>query len=101
MISVNFLLHYIDMHVDRIHFDEISCCLNARAYRSAYIMTWIALAESLKSRFFEMEFRDSEISKIATKLNEMESQKKPTDTFILDKAKDVGIVSADERIRLG
>lgn len=33
---------------DKILYDEIKSCIDAKAYRSAYIMTWISIAESLK-----------------------------------------------------
>lgn len=48
---------------DYVLFDEIFGCIKGGAFRSAYIINWICIAESLKNKFYKMSDRDAEIRK--------------------------------------
>ena len=49
---------------DRVLLTEVQASLRGGALRAAYIMTWIACAESLKRRFREAQARDSRAGKM-------------------------------------
>lgn len=85
---------------DLVLFREVRRCFDARAYRAAYVMTWLATAESLKAKFIVMGNRDSQIGRVARQLEQMEAQRKPTDSFVLDKANEFGLLSPDEHVKL-
>ena len=85
---------------DLVLIREVRRCFDARAYRAAYVMTWLATAESLKAKFIVMGNRDSQIGRVSRQLEQMEAQRKPTDSFVLDKAKEFGLLSPDEHVKL-
>jgi len=86
---------------DKHLFKEVEKCAKAGAYRAAYIMTWIACAESLKYRFKEAGKRDHNASAVVTKVNDIEANKKSVDTYILNEAHKYGFVSTATHEKLG
>ncbi|MFB2350263.1 hypothetical protein [Priestia megaterium] len=86
---------------DTILFDEAIICLNGGALRAAYITTWIATAESLKFKFYDMSSRDHEIKKkVIGKLEEFEQKQKPTDSLLIRSAEDFGLITSEQRLKL-
>jgi len=79
---------------DKLLFDEVKKCTKVGALRAAYIMIWIACAESLKRRFKEASKRDSNARKIVRKITELERNYKPIDTYVLEEAHKYGFVSS-------
>ena len=74
-------------------FDEAVSAANTGALRAAYIMIWLACAESLKRRFKVASTRDNAAGKIAGQVGLLEKQHQAVDKVLLDKAKDYGFVS--------
>lgn len=79
---------------DRPLFDEAVEAASAGALRAAYVMIWLSCAESLKRRFNEAKRRDNTAGKIVGEMNRMEAQQKAVDRFLLDRAREYGILSA-------
>ena len=74
-------------------FDEAVSAAKTGALRAAYVMIWLACAESLKRRFNVASTRDNAAAKIAGQIVVLEKQHKAVDKVLLDKAKDYGFVS--------
>ena len=70
------------------------------ALRGAYILVWLACAESLKRRFREAQPRDDEAGKIVGQFEAMEQRHEAVDKFLLDKALEYGFVSNSEHAHL-
>ena len=85
---------------DRPLFNEAVAAANAGALRAAYVMIWLACAESLKRRFREAQTRDHNAGTIVSKIDDMEEQEKAVDHFMLDEALKYGFVSASEHVIL-
>lgn len=95
------LKHKVYNTKDYVLFDEIFGCLKGHAYRAAYIINWICIAESLKNKFEEMAKRDGEIAKnVVGIIEEKEKNKQPTDRFLLDKAEEYLIIDKEEYLKL-
>lgn len=78
---------------DRPLFDEAVEAGKAGALRAAYVMIWLACAESLKRRFREAQKRDSAAGRIAGDIEKKERERKSVDKFVLDKAHEYGFLS--------
>ena len=78
---------------DRPLFDEAVEAGKTGALRAAYIMIWLACAESLKRRFREAKKRDGTAGKIVGEIESKESEHKAVDKFVLTKAHEYGFVS--------
>ena len=78
-------------------FDDAVEAAKVGALRAAYVMIWLACAESLKRRFREAQVRDNAASKIVGEIENMERQHKAVDKFLLDKAHKYGFVSDSGR----
>jgi hypothetical protein len=77
---------------DIILFDEVVRCIKVRAYRMAYIAIWINIAESLKNKFKIISQKDKVVDKIVQEIAGMENKHTPPDKYILEKAKDLGML---------
>jgi len=73
-------------------YDEAIKCLEVKAYRMAYIASWICIAESLKNKFKIMAQKDPVVDRIVQDIEDLEQKHNPPDRFILDKAKELGIL---------
>ena len=78
---------------DRPLFDEAVGVAMAGALKAAYVIIWLACAESLKRRFREAKTRDNAAGKIVGEILKLESQQKSVDKFLLDKAREYGFLS--------
>ena len=74
-------------------FDEAIKVGKTGALRAAYLMIWLACAESLKRRFREAQKRDDIAGKIVGEIESKESEHKAVDKFVLTKAREYGFVS--------
>lgn len=63
------------------------------AFRAAYVMIWLACAESLKRRFREAQKRDGAAAKIVGEVESKERDHRAVDKFVLAKAHEYGFVS--------
>lgn len=63
------------------------------ALRAAYVMIWLACAESLKRRFREAQKRDNAAGTIVGEIETKEKEHKAVDKFVLMKAHEYGFVS--------
>src|SRR5438105_4220585 len=86
---------------DTVLLKEAFACLQAGALRAAYITTWLAIAESLKQKFKVMSDRDSEIHKIVQGIEEREEKEQAVDSYLLRKAKEIGILAPEDVARVG
>lgn len=66
------------------------------AYRAAYIMVWLACAESLKRRFREAAERDNQAGQILARIETMEREHKAIDKVLLDKSEEYGFLSSSD-----
>ena len=82
---------------DRVLLEEAKASLRGGALRAAYIMTWIACAESLKRRFREAQTRDSHAGKIVGEIEEKERQRKSVDAYLIQKASEYGFIQLGEQ----
>jgi len=78
---------------DRTLFEDAVKSAASSALRAAYVMIWLACAESLKRRFREAQRRDESAGKIVGQIEAMEEQHKSVDKFVLDKAHEYGFLS--------
>lgn len=86
---------------DYVLFDEIFGCIKGGAFRSAYIINWICIAESLKNKFYKMSDRDAEIrKKVIGEIERKEQNRHQTDRFLLEKAKEYKIIDQEEFLKL-
>lgn len=74
-------------------FDDAVEAGKAGALRAAYVMIWLACAESLKRRFREAQKRDGAAGKIVGDIEAKEREHKAVDKFVLTKAHQYGFVS--------
>jgi len=86
--------------VDLLLFDEAAKCLEAQAYRAAYIMTWICIAESLRNKFVVMSQRDATVGRIVGQIEQAKQQDRPTDKLLLENAAQIGLITAEELKKL-
>jgi hypothetical protein len=91
----NLKKHFVDEQ-DLVLFEEVIGCYTHQLYRSAYIITWIAIVESLKRkiRFFSDE-GDIQAREADNKIKEKEASKRSVDTLIIEKAHDLSIITND------
>ena len=75
-------------------FDDAVQSAKAGVLRAAYVMIWLACAESLKRRFQEAQTRDSEAAKIVRKIEDAEGKHRAVDKLLLEKAHEYGFISA-------
>lgn len=99
--SIRQLREKVVQEQDLILFDEAALCLANGAYRAAYIVVWITIAESIRGKFKVMALRDDEIQRLVRKIEDMEIQEKPTDMVLLNSALKFGFVNKDEHLKLG
>lgn len=78
---------------DRPLFDDAVEAGKAGALRAAYVMIWLACAESLKRRFREAQKRDGAAGRIVGDIENKEKEYKAVDKFVLTKAHEYGFIS--------
>ena len=78
---------------DRPLFDEAVIAARAGGLRSAYIVIWLACAESLKRRFKEASARDHTAGTIVGTVEKMEKEHRGTDKYLLKQALEYGFVT--------
>lgn len=86
---------------DRLLFEEAVTCFEAGALRATYIMSWIAVAESLRNRFSVMAERsDGQAGKVLKQVETLEKQNQATDLYLLDQAKAIDLVTDEQHDKL-
>ena len=87
--------------VDRPLFEEAARCFAAEALRAAFIMAWIAAAESLRARFYVMADRgDAQAGAVLKEVVEREKKERPADLYLLDQASALGLLDEERRRKL-
>jgi len=82
---------------DHNFFDEIIGCLDAGFLRSAYIMSWIGIAENLKDKVSQLSnLGDAAATAALTAIQDAEANKKSVDKIILEKAGALNLVDSNE-----
>jgi len=95
------LLGMVENQEDKVLVKESTGCYRAGSLRAAFVMLWIAIAESLKRRFRVMANRDSSIEKVVGRINDKEEKHLSVDGFLLDKALTFGLISDLEKEKFG
>lgn len=85
---------------DRLLFEEAIRSARSGALRAAYIMVWISCAESLKRKFKELSARDGTAKQISGECERKEQAHQSVDHFLLEKARDYGLIAATEFTKL-
>ena len=78
---------------DRVLFEEAAKAARVAAPRAAHLMIWLSCAESLKRKFREMAPRDGEAARISGEIAQRETNHKAVDKYLLQKAKEYGLVT--------
>ena len=94
--TIKSLVAKIDKEENKKLFDEAVICLKNKALRSAYIMTWLCGAESLKSRIQKMAERDAGIGSKVAEIRKCEESGGSVDLLILNTSKSLDLISQDE-----
>jgi hypothetical protein len=82
--------------VDGVLFDEAAHCFERGAYRAALVMTWLAIAESLRHRFEVAARQDRELTSLLEEIERREKERYAIDSLLLDKAKQYELISDHE-----
>lgn len=86
---------------DKPIFEEITGCLKAGFYRSAYIMSWVAIAENLKGKILELSnIGDKQAEAAIKQIQELEAKRLSVDKTILDEAKKINLIDDQDSINL-
>lgn len=80
--------------------EEADKAAGCGALRAAYIVIWIACAESLKRRFREAGQRDGNAGKVSSLIQDMENRHNAVDRKLLDEAKKYGFITDSEYTEL-
>ncbi len=97
------LQQYVDAVLDdddRVLMAEASNCLAAGAPRAAYLMVWLAIAESLRRKFVASEPRDDVAGKIMGEIRQREAAHKAVDALLIERAAEYGLITDAEKTRL-
>lgn len=78
---------------DHTLFDDAVEAGKVGALRAAYVMIWLACAESLKRRFREAQKRDGTAGRIVGDIERKEKEHKAVDKLVLIKAHEYGFIS--------
>lgn len=98
--KIRSLIDDISDDEDRHLIEEAVLSLKAGAFRAAYIMTWIAAAESLKRRIKVVAQRDSVAGKVLGDIEDGEKKHFAVDYKIVEGAFKLGLISDIEKTRL-
>ena len=74
-------------------FEEAVRAAGIGALRAAYMMIWLACAESLKRRFREAKLRDNTAGKVVGEIEKLEKEHRAIDKYLLDQAYEYGFLS--------
>ncbi|HOV16153.1 MAG TPA: hypothetical protein PLF50_01425 [Candidatus Cloacimonadota bacterium] len=75
---------------DRAVFKEAVICGANDALTACFLMLWVSLIQSLKRRFIEIGKHDKDTAKIVGTFQQMESQHKTVDKYLIDQGKEFG-----------
>jgi hypothetical protein len=85
---------------DRPLFEDAIGACKGGSLRAAYVMIWLACAESLKRRFREAQKRDAKAGIIVGEIKTKEMGHQAVDKFVLEKALEYGFISDSSHILL-
>jgi len=94
LVALRAKLFYPD--VDGVLFDEAARCFQRGAYRTALVMTWLAIAEGLRHRFEVAARQDRELTSLLEEIEQREKERYAIDSLLLDKAKQYELISDHE-----
>lgn len=82
---------------DKPLFDEIVGCMQHDFLRSAYVMSWIGIAENLKRKISESaNLGDKQAEAAIKEIEDAESKKQSVDKIILEKAEKLNLIDTPE-----
>lgn len=85
---------------DHVLYDEVVRCLHADAFRSAYIMSWIAAAEGILGKMRTMASLHAALGNFVGDFEAKQRAGTAKDVELVAKAFDVGFIDEPERIAL-
>lgn len=100
-IDTESMLSHIENVQDRILVKEAVLAYHGHALRAAYVMIWIACAESIKRRISESAGWDKEAESLLTRIQGLEHNQKAIDGKILEFAVALGLIDGIEAEQLG
>lgn len=77
---------------DKVLFTEAIQAAKASALRAAYIILWLSCIESWKRKFQERAASDLGAAKVVEKFEALEASKLPTNEYLLEQAKQFGLL---------
>lgn len=80
---------------DKVLFAESVQAAKASALRAAYITLWLSCVESLRRKLQELAVHDANALQTMRELTSREAEERPIDEYLLGKARDYGILSAE------
>lgn len=90
---INSIKRQIIENDDKVLFEESASCFLSGHYRSAYIVSWISLIESLKRKIHILSnLGDSRATDAKQKIEDAENDKQSADKLIFEEAKNCGII---------
>lgn len=82
---------------DKILFDEAVACFDANLYRSAYIIAWLSIVESLKRRIkFFANSGNTNADKIYNQIIQKEQKAESVDKLVVIESKNIGIIATND-----
>lgn len=85
---------------DHVLYDEVVRCLQAEAYRAAYVMSWIAAAEGLLGKLRTMASLHAALGTFVGDFEAKQRAGTAKDAELIDQAFNVGLINGPERIAL-
>lgn len=85
---------------DHVLYDEVVRCLQADAFRAAYVMSWIAAAEGILGKLRTMASLHAALGTFVGDFEGKQRAGTAKDAELIDRAFDVGLIDGPERIQL-
>lgn len=85
---------------DHVLYDEVVRCLQANAFRAAYVMSWIAAAEGILGKLRTMASLHAALGTFVGDFEAKQRAGTAKDAELIDRAFDVGLIDGPERIQL-
>ncbi len=98
--ALEHLSHRIINTEDKLLFREAIGSARSGAFRAAYIMTWLAAAESLKRKFREIAVRDAAAQRVVGEIQQREAAHQSIDMYLLTQSRGYGLITDAEHQKL-
>ncbi len=101
MTEIKNLENQIINDIDKILFHESIKCLEAKTYRSGYIITWVSIVESLRRKISDLaNTGDKQSQDSLRKIEFLESKHKSADVQIIEEALNISLIENEDHTKL-